>query len=81
MKAAIKLTQEDSQTIAVLRREVDKACKLVEQAKEKEDRARKIIQDLREQISHLSKIVEQGAGLPIGQDNNVHKMMNDKNEL
>jgi len=30
VKAAIKLTQEDSQTIAILRREVDKAWKLVE---------------------------------------------------
>ena len=43
VKAAIKLTQEDSQTIAILRREVDKAWKLVEQAKEKEEKARKII--------------------------------------
>mmetsp|Transcript_21769 Transcript_21769/g.16114 ORF Transcript_21769/g.16114 Transcript_21769/m.16114 type:complete len:100 (+) Transcript_21769:53-352(+) len=30
VKAAIKLTQEDAQTIAILRREVDKAWKLVE---------------------------------------------------
>jgi hypothetical protein len=58
VKAAIKLTQEDSQTIAILRKEVDKAWKLVEQAKEKEEKARKIIQDLRNEIAHLNKIVE-----------------------
>lgn len=43
VKGAIKLTQEDSQTIAVLKRQVEKTWQLVEQAKEKEDKARKII--------------------------------------
>ena len=47
VKAAIKLTQEDASTITVLKREVDKAWKLVEKAKEKEESARKIIQDLK----------------------------------
>lgn len=63
VKAAIKLTQEDSKTITVLKSEVDKAWKLVEQAKDKEEKARKIIQDLKGEISHLHKIVEQGSGL------------------
>jgi len=43
VKAAIKLTQEDSQTIGVLKSEVNRAWKLVESAKEKEENARKII--------------------------------------
>lgn len=43
VKGAIKLTQEDSNTIAVLRREIEKCWKLVEQAKIKEEKARKII--------------------------------------
>ena len=43
VKAALKLTQEDSSTITVLKREVDRAWRLVEQAKEKEEKARKII--------------------------------------
>lgn len=43
VKAAIKLTQEDSNTITLLKREVDKAWKLVEAAKEKEEKARKLI--------------------------------------
>lgn len=43
VKAAIKLTQEDASTISILKKEVDKAWKLVEKAKEKEENARKII--------------------------------------
>ena len=58
VKAAIKLTQEDSNTIAILKREVDKAWRLVETAKEKEEKARKLIQDLKSEIAHLHKIVE-----------------------
>jgi len=71
VKAAIKLTQEDSNTISVLKREVDKAWKLVETAKDKEEKARKLIQDLKSEIGHLHKIVEQGSGLAISQDNTV----------
>lgn len=53
----------------------------MEQAKEKEEKARKIIQDLRSEIAHLNKIVEQGSGLSIGQDNTVHNLMRQKDEL
>lgn len=81
VKAAIKLTQEDSQTIAILRKEVDKAWKLVEQAKNNEEKARKIISDLKSEISHLSKIVDKGSGLNVGEDNSVTKMMAEKASL
>ena len=53
VKAAIKLTQEDSNTITVLRREIEKCWRLVDTAKEKEERARKIIQSLKEEIGKL----------------------------
>ena len=81
VKAAIKLTQEDSQTIAILRKEVDKAWKLVEQAKNNEEKARKIISDLKNEISHLSKIVDKGSGLNVGEDNSVTKMMEERANL
>lgn len=81
VKAALRLTQEDSNTITVLKREVDKAWKLVEQAKEKEEKARKIIQDLKGEIAHLHKIVEQGSGLTFNQDNNVQQMLQQKQAL
>jgi len=81
VKAAIKLTQEDSNTIGVLKKEVDKAWRLVEQAKEKEEKARKIITDLKGEIAHLHKIVEQGSGLSFSQDNTVQSLMQAKEEL
>ena len=58
VKGAIKLTQEDANTIAVLRREIEKCWKLVEAAKVKEEKARKIIQGLKDEIAKLHKIVE-----------------------
>mmetsp|Transcript_42290 Transcript_42290/g.30488 ORF Transcript_42290/g.30488 Transcript_42290/m.30488 type:complete len:138 (+) Transcript_42290:56-469(+) len=63
VKAAIKLTQEDSSTISVLKKEVEKAWKLVEGAKEKEENARQIVRDLQSELAHLHKIVDQGSGL------------------
>lgn len=78
VKAAIKLTQEDSQTIGVLKSEVNKAWKLVESAKEKEDKARKIIQDLKGEIAHLYKIVEQGSAFSFGHENTVQIMIQEK---
>ena len=71
VKAAIKLTTEDSSTIGMLKKETERAWKLVEQAKEKEEKARKIIQDLRGEIAHLHKIVEQGSGMSFAQDTTV----------
>ena len=55
---AIKLTQEDSQTINILRKEIDKAWQLVEQAKEKEEKARTIIHGLKNQIEELKAAAE-----------------------
>jgi len=63
VKAAIKLTQEDSTTIGLLKKEVDKAWRLVETAKEKEEKARKIIGELKSEIAQLHKTVELGSGL------------------
>lgn len=75
VKGAIKLTQDDSSTIAMLRKEVEKCWKLVEQAKEKEEKARKIITDLKEEIAKLHKIVEDGSGLSLGSDNQLTHLM------
>jgi hypothetical protein len=42
---------------------VDKAWRLVETAKEKEEKARKIIGELKSEIAQLHKTVELGSGL------------------
>lgn len=78
VKAAIKLTQEDSATIGLLKKEVEKCWKLVETAKDKEEKARKIIGDLRTTIAELHKTVELGSGLHFSQDNTVQQLMQAK---
>ena len=65
---ALKLSQEDQTTISSLKKEIEKAWKMVDAAHEKETRARETIQSLKLEIANLTKLVEQGAGLTMGQD-------------
>lgn len=44
---------------------------MVDAAHEKETRARETIQALKQEITNLTKLVEQGAGLTMGQDNRL----------
>ncbi|KAJ8317337.1 hypothetical protein KUTeg_005241 [Tegillarca granosa] len=78
---ALKLTQEDSATIASLRKEIEKAWKMVDAAHEKETRARETIQSLKMEIANLSKLVEQGAGLTMGQEHSVNELLKAKEDL
>ena len=55
VKAAMRLTQEDAATIELLKTEVDRAWKLVETAKVKEEKAREIIEGLRNEIAQLKE--------------------------
>lgn len=64
----------------MLKAEVGKAWKLVESAKDKEEKARKIIQDLKGEIAHLHKIVEQGSAFSFGHDNTVQKLIAEKDK-
>jgi len=55
-------------TIQQLRQELDKAWKMVDAATERETRARETIHSLKLEIANLTKLVEQGAGLSMGQE-------------
>jgi chromosome segregation ATPase len=81
VQTALKLSQEDQNTIASLKREIEKAWKMVDAAHEKEGRAKETIQQLKHEIQNLSRLVEQGAGLSIGQENTVNELMKVKQEL
>jgi len=81
VKAALEMSQEDSNTIKRLRKEIEKAWQFVEKAKDKEERSKKMVQDLKGEISHLNEIVEQGAALSLGPENNVHELIKTKDEL
>ena len=63
VQSAMKLSEDDKNAIASLRKEIEKAWKMVDAAHEKEQRAKETIQSLRIEINNLSKLVEQGAGM------------------
>ena len=81
VQTALKLSQEDQNTIASLKREIEKAWKMVDASHEKEARAKDTISQLKTEISNLSRLVEQGAGLSVGQENTVNELMREKEEL
>ncbi|KAM8924702.1 cilia- and flagella-associated protein 58 [Pelodytes ibericus] len=78
---ALKLSQEDQTTIASLKKEIEKAWKMVDTAYEKEQRAKDTIHSLKQEINNLTKLVEQGSGLSMGQEHSFNELLNIKEEL
>jgi hypothetical protein len=74
VQTALKLSEEDQSTIAALKKEIEKAWKLVDASHEKEARAKETIQQLKLEITNLSRLVEQGAGLSLGQEQTVRAL-------
>ena len=68
VKAALRLTQEDSAAIELLKKEVDRAWKLVELSKIKEDKFRKHIDSLNDEITRINSVAMHGSGLPTTMD-------------
>ena len=68
VKAALRLTQEDSAAIELLKKEVDRAWKLVELSKVKEDKYRKHIDSLKDEITRINSVAMHGSGLPTTMD-------------
>lgn len=62
VQSAMKLSEEDKNSISSLRKDIEKAWKMVDVAHEKEQRAKETIQSLRIEINNLSKLIEQGTG-------------------
>uniref|UniRef100_K3WJT3 Cilia- and flagella-associated protein 58 central coiled coil domain-containing protein n=1 Tax=Globisporangium ultimum (strain ATCC 200006 / CBS 805.95 / DAOM BR144) TaxID=431595 RepID=K3WJT3_GLOUD len=81
VQTALKLSQEDQASIASLKKEMEKAWKMVDASHEKEIRAKETIQQLKDEINNLSRLVEQGAGLSVGQENMLKEVMRAKEEL
>lgn len=81
VQTALKLSQEDQNTITSLKREIEKAWKMVDASHEKEARAKETIQQLKTEIQNLSRLVEQGAGLSMGQETAVNELLRAKEEL
>uniref|UniRef100_A0A3B5A651 Cilia and flagella associated protein 58 n=1 Tax=Stegastes partitus TaxID=144197 RepID=A0A3B5A651_9TELE len=76
--AALKLSQEDETTITSLKRELDKAWKMVDAAHEKEKKDKETIRVLKEDISNLTKMAEQQTALSRDQGQSDLLKMNEE---
>jgi chromosome segregation ATPase len=81
VQTALKLSQEDQASIASLKKEMEKAWKMVDASHEKELRAKETIQQLKDEIINLGRLVEQGSGLSAGQESMLKEVMRAKEEL
>ena len=81
VQTALKLTEEDGSTISSLKKEIEKAWKMVETSHEKEARAKETIQQVRLEIANLQKLIEQGGGLTSNQEEQVQNLLRVKDEL
>ena len=77
--AAMDKTGEDQDTITSLRKEIEKAWKMVDMTQEREERARETIEALNTEIQSLTKIIEEktlGA-----EDTNLNELRKLRDEL
>ncbi|NWI16614.1 CFA58 protein, partial [Crypturellus soui] len=79
--ALTKLSKDDRASISSLKREIEKAWKMVDAAYEKEQKAKETILSLREEIERLTKLVEQGSELSLGQEYNVRDLLKFKEDI
>ncbi|XP_071376274.1 cilia- and flagella-associated protein 58-like [Centroberyx affinis] len=78
---ALKLAQEDQTTITTLKKELDKAWKMVDAAHDKEMRDKEIILNLKEEITNLTRMVEQRASMSMGKEHSANDLLKMNEEL
>ncbi|XP_069756198.1 cilia- and flagella-associated protein 58 isoform X2 [Narcine bancroftii] len=78
---ALKLSQDDQSTIDSLKQEIEKAWKMVDSALEQEKRGKETIRSLKQEIGNLTRLVEQGAGLSLGQESSVNDLLKIQEQL
>ena len=81
VQTALKLNEEDQGTIAALKKEIEKAWKMVDASHEKEAKAKETIQQLKMEIANLTRLVEQGSGLALGEEATLNDLIKQKEEL
>ena len=81
VQTALKLNEEDQSTISALKKEIEKAWKMVDASHEKEAKAKETIQQLKMEIANLTRLVEQGSGLAMGEESTLNDLLKQKEEL
>lgn len=79
--AAMGLSREDEETIANLRKEIEKAWALADSAHEREKESKELIEALKKQIFELDRLVEKSAGLSAGQETYLKDLLEAKKEM
>jgi peptidoglycan hydrolase CwlO-like protein len=64
---ATRLAQEDQATIQALKKEIEKAWKMLDEAHEREDKAGETVTTLKMEIANLTRLVEKNASFATGQ--------------
>jgi len=80
VQSALRLSQDDQNTVDTLRKEIEKSWKMVDNAHEKEARAKDTIQMLKKEVNRLTTLVEHGAGLTLGQETDLQNFIIKKRE-
>ncbi|EKG00743.1 hypothetical protein TCSYLVIO_008296 [Trypanosoma cruzi] len=81
MQAAVKLAQDDHTTIEALKKETEKAWRMVDVANEKDARAKETIKKLREEVFSLQEIVENGTELTPTQTATLEELKLEKKRM
>ncbi|BDA44058.1 Cilia- and flagella-associated protein 58 [Coccomyxa sp. Obi] len=79
MAAALKLSADDGGAVLSLRKDLEKAWKLVDAGQEKEARLKEAAAAYQQEIANLTRLVEAGAGLS-SLDDNMHEDLQRRNE-
>jgi len=69
VQVALELTKEEAQNVTILRQEMDKAYRVIEQFRMKEEQNKKKMEGLHEQIRQLRSLVDQGNNMAAGHTN------------
>jgi len=81
VQTALKLSSEDQNTIISLKKEIDKAWKMVDSSHEKSIKLKETITQLKEEITNLTSLVQKGAGLNAGNETMMKELLKSKEEL
>lgn len=77
---ALQMTQEDTQTIATLKQELERVYKFLEASKQREENAKKKIENLQQEINHLNELIHRGTKQGSGQTT-LTDLTTQRNEL
>eukprot|EP00775_Hariotina_reticulata_P010077 gene10077-10232_t len=81
VQTALKLSEEDQQTILALKKEIEKAWKMVDASHEKEAKAKDTINQLKADIANLTRLAEAGSALSMGEEATMNELMKQKEDL